>query len=225
MATKASKTAAQVKPDKSMTLVLDLAPGKSEDRRMAEMAAAGIASNAFSVVKFGKGTFGELSLADCVGALKDTIKNVNGGDLSSAETMLAAQAAALNAIFGELARRASLNMGEHLNATEVYMRMALKAQGQCRATLETLAAIKNPPVVFARQANINNGGQQLVNNAPAPNSTAASARPGEIVSRPNELLEDLAHGSPQLDTRTTAATGRTHQGLAPVGAVNRTANR
>lgn len=182
MATKASKTAAQVKPDKSMTLVLDLAPDKSADRRMAEMAAAGIASNAFSVVKFGKGTFGELSLADCVGALKDTIKSVNGGDLSSAETMLAAQAAALNAIFGELARRASLNMGEHLNATEAYMRMALKAQGQCRATLETLAAIKNPPVVFARQANISHGPQQ-VNNGPAPafrESRAGARRDGGI---------------------------------------------
>ena len=42
------------------------------------------------------------------------------------------------------------------------MRMAMKAQNQCRMTLETLATIKNPPVVFAKQANINNGGQQQV---------------------------------------------------------------
>ena len=27
-----------------------------------------------------------------------------------------------------------------------YMRLALKAQAQCRATLETLATVKNPPV-------------------------------------------------------------------------------
>jgi|WetSurMetagenome_2_1015567.scaffolds.fasta_scaffold32360_3 hypothetical protein len=82
--------------------------------------------------------------------------------------MLAAQAAALNAMFRELARRASLNMGEYLDASERYMRLALKAQGQCRATLEMLAAMKNPPVVFARQANINNGGQQRVNNGAQP---------------------------------------------------------
>jgi hypothetical protein len=37
------------------------------------------------------------------------------------------------------------------------MRFGLKAQAQCRATLETLAAIKNPPTVFARQANIADG--------------------------------------------------------------------
>ena len=54
------------------------------------------------------------------------------------------------------------------------MRMAMKAQNQCRMTLETLATIKNPPVVFARQANINNGGQQQVNNGVKP----AAALPG-----------------------------------------------
>ena len=40
------------------------------------------------------------------------------------------------------------------------MRMALKAQNQCRMTLETLATIKNPPVVFAKQANTAQGPQQ-----------------------------------------------------------------
>ena len=34
------------------------------------------------------------------------------------------------------------------------MRLALKTQSQCRATVETLAALKNPPLVFAKQANI-----------------------------------------------------------------------
>jgi hypothetical protein len=53
---------------------------------------------------------------------------------------------------------------------ENYMRMAMRAQNQCRMTLETLATIKNPPVVFAKQANINNGGQKQVNK---PDRTAA----------------------------------------------------
>jgi hypothetical protein len=43
------------------------------------------------------------------------------------------------------------------------MQMVLKAQSQCRATLKTLATIKNPPVVFARQANIAQGPQQVNN--------------------------------------------------------------
>jgi hypothetical protein len=58
--------------------------------------------------------------------------------------VLVAQAASLNSIFTELARRAGLNMGEYIGATESYMRLALKAQAQCRATIETLAAMKNP---------------------------------------------------------------------------------
>lgn len=77
--------------------------------------------------------------------------------------MLNAQVNALNAIFAELSRRAALNMGEYPAATERYLRLAFKAQSHCRATVETLAAIKNPPTVFAKQANIANGPQQVNN--------------------------------------------------------------
>jgi len=136
------------------------------DKLAAQCAVDGIVSNARSLVSFGSPTFGKLSLTECAGVLKETAKGLNDGDLSAAVTMLSCQAVTLNAMFGELARRAGLNMGENLGATETYMRLALKAQSQCRATLETLAAIKTPPVVFARQANINNGGQQQVNNSP-----------------------------------------------------------
>lgn len=207
------------------------APGRTHDQLMAQVAADGIVGNARSLVAFGHGTFGELSLTDCAKVLKDTAQGLNDGDLSAAVTMLSSQAVALNAMFGELARRSALNMSEYLDASERYMRLALKAQGQCRATLETLAAIKNPPVVFARQANINNGGQQQVNNGAAPAhatnaaQACASAHPGEIGSGPNELLEDRTHGRTQLDTRATAAAGRTNQGLEPVGALNRPAHR
>jgi len=60
----------------------------------------------------------------------------------------------------------------------------MKAQNQCRMTLETLAAIKKPPVVFARQANINqgNGNQQVKNGTPAPdnlNNTRPHTHAGE----------------------------------------------
>lgn len=199
------------------------------DQFMAKLAAAGVAGSARSLVLFGTGTFGELSLTECVAALQKTADGLNAGDLSSAITMLSSQAAALNAIFGELARRSALNMGEYLDASERYMRLALKAQGQCRATLETLAAIKNPPVVIAKQANIAHGAQQ-VNNCvpPAPAERAeeegAVTRAREIASEPNELLEDHTHGRTQMDSRATAAAGRKNQGLAPVGAFDRTPN-
>jgi len=39
---------------------------------------------------------------------------------------------ALDSFFTKMALRAALNMGEYLNAAETYMRLALKAQSQCR---------------------------------------------------------------------------------------------
>lgn len=216
---------------KSRRLEIVGRPGTTEDRLIADLVAEGEATNASTALRFVHADHGELSLTDMVKALHTHGEAINRGDLSAAERMLNSQAVALNAIFGELARRAALNMGTHLGATESYMRLALKAQSQSRATVETLAAIKNPPVVFARQANINNGGQQQVNNGATPAHAAnpaqacASAHPGEIASGPNELLEDMTHGRTQLDSRATAAAGRTNQELEPVGAFNRPANR
>ena len=97
--------------------------------------------------------------------------------------MLVAQAVTLNAIFTELGRRAALNMGEYPDATDRYMRLGLRAQSKCRATLETLAEMKNPPVVLARQANTSNGPQQ-VNNGPAPGAARTTeSRPRQTIFR------------------------------------------
>ena len=76
--------------------------------------------------------------------------------------MLIGQATALETLFSCLAARAMTC--DQIPGFEMNMRMALRAQNQCRATLETLAAIKNPPVVFAKQANIAHGHQQVNNN-------------------------------------------------------------
>ena len=94
--------------------------------------------------------------------------------------MLLAQAHTLDAIFSFCARSAAPNFGEYMHAGEMYLRLGMKAQSQCRATLETLAAIKNPtPPMFVKQANIA-GGHQQVNNGVAP------SRAREIQSEPNE---------------------------------------
>ena len=176
---KATKTAPSAKvttqsppiaPTKSNVCTLDTppdGPGRTRDELMAQVAADGIVGNARALVSFGAETFGELSLTDCAKVLKATAQDLNNGDLTAAVTMLAAQAVALNAMFGELARVGKANLFNAPDYADRYLRLAFKAQGQSRATLETLAAIKNPPVVFARQANINNGGQQQVNNGPA----------------------------------------------------------
>ena len=226
-ASASAKTAAPA-PKKSKGLILETppdAPGQTHDQLIAQVAVDGIVGNARSLVIFGEATFDEMSLSQCAMALKMTAKAMNDGDLSAAVTMLASQAVALNAMFGELARVGQANMFSAPEHADRYLRLAFKAQGQTRATLETLATIKNPPVVYARQANINNGGQQQVNNGTALTSTPASAHAGENVSQPNELLEDHRHGRTQLDTRATTTAIRAHQDVEAVGAVNRAAKQ
>lgn len=153
---------------------------------------------------------GELEIQGLVEALEQEAQRTVKGDLTRAEAMLTAQAHTLDAIFNRLAIRGAANMGEHLDAADKFLRLALKAQSQCRATLETLAAIKNPPVVFARQANIANGPQQ-VNNGFDPrareNEKEQSKQSGEF----NELLQD---------TRASQTQGGINTPLEAVGEIN-----
>ena len=206
-----TKTQVPVAQDKSRVLQLKVPPGISDDRAMTDLVAHGVVTNASTALRFTRPERGDLSLTEMVASLQETGEAVNRGDLSTAERMLSSQAVALNEIFGEMARRAALCMNEHLTATETYLRLALKAQGQCRSTLETLAAIKNPPTVFARQANFAHGPQQVNNHA-----GRADLRKPEIQVKPNELFEEIAHGCPTLDDRATKAAGREDQSLVPV---------
>ncbi|NOT13891.1 MAG: hypothetical protein HOP23_19080 [Methylococcaceae bacterium] len=123
------------------------------------------------------------------------IVNVTNGSLDRPEAMLLSQAQTLDELFNNLARKA--HDQTHMPHYETFLRLAFKAQSQCRSTLETLATIKNPPVVYAKQANISNGHQQINNGMPAPQAE-------EIKKQPNELLE-TQHGSQTLDSRTTRA--------------------
>jgi hypothetical protein len=103
------------------------------------------------------------------------------------------------------------------------MRLALKAQGQCRVTLETLTAIKNPPAaVFARQANIAHGAQQVNNEASArPATTHADAC--NLQRGRNELLEH--QDGHRLDIGTAGAPGASGAAMATVGALDWPAHR
>jgi hypothetical protein len=153
----------------------------------------------------------QIDIPTLVDTLRDQITAVQAGGLGQAEAMLICQATALQSLFTRLAERA---MGcDTIPAFEMNMRMALRAQSQCRATLETLAAVKNPPVVYARQANVTTGPQQ-VNNGVA---TAPRTRNMEI--EPNRLLEEI--DGQRLDTRAPCAPGKTNPDLATVGAVHR----
>lgn len=164
---------------------------------------------------------GEQDIGALVTALSAQIDDVWAGSMKRPEAMLYGQAQALQAIFMNLARRATKQ--EYLKQWEGYLRMALKAQNQCRMTLETLAAIKNPPVVFAKQANINNGGQQQVNNGAAtasePVRADTHAHTAKQSTEKTELLE-ATYGE-RVDTGATRAAGGADPNMEAVGAINR----
>lgn len=129
--------------------------------------------------------------------------------------MLICQATTLDALFCSLTRRAVAQ--EMLHPYEVHFRLALRAQSQCRATLETLATIKNPLVLIAKQANIANGPQQ-VNNGTAP--AADPLRAGETENAQNRPLEQ-DHGEQRLDTGTASAASGADSALAALGESDR----
>jgi hypothetical protein len=175
--------------------------------------------NAAMVIKEFAEVFGGLDAGE-VGQLavhlKDGMNDVSKNDLSSCEAMLYCQAHVLQAIFIASAHRGTLSE-EWFPNYEAHMRLALKAQSNCRATLETLATIKNPRVVFARQANIAQGPQQVNNAMMPPGEPRAGA--GKTENVPNKL----SGGSNELlpDSRTPGAAVGSDPAMATVGTFDR----
>jgi hypothetical protein len=66
--------------------------------------------------------------------LERQVAAVRSGDLGRGEDMLVARAHCLDELFSNLARRgfANINAG-HVGAGETYLRLAFKAQSQCRS--------------------------------------------------------------------------------------------
>jgi hypothetical protein len=160
-------------------------PGKSEQAMLAKTVLRPTVKAATTIQLVDK-SFGELDLTALVGALCEQVDAVLSGELGRAEELLFTQAQTLDAVFHQLARIAVDNLG-NIEVSEAYMRLALRAQTQSRATLGTLAIIKNPsPVAFVRQANIAHGPQQI-NNVATPASD--SFRTHESENQPNKLLE------------------------------------
>jgi hypothetical protein len=159
-------------------------------------------------------SYGDIDLKGLVDALAEQTKYSNGGDLSRAEAMLTAQAHTLDAIFNNLASKAI--KAEYMGILDTYLKLALRAQSQCRSTWEALAAIKNPPFMgYVQQANIAHGPQQ-VNNSP-PDETS---RTRENENQQNKLMEQK--NDEWVDTGTKGAAGRADTAMATVGEVDRT---
>lgn len=143
-------------------------------------------------------------------------RNTKGDSVETAEHTLLSQAAVLDVLFGSFARRAARS--EYMAVGEACMKLALRAQNQCRMTLETLATIKNPPVVFAKQANIANN--QQVNNGEAVPVTRA----GETGKPQTELLEAPHAKAEWMDAGPARAATPSHPAMATMEAIDRAAH-
>ena len=186
---------------------------KGEAAKPHQLLLMATAQNAVAMELWGKYA-GDIDLGELVTDLQKKAETIQDGNMKPVEAMLYGQAMALQTIFTNLARRSAMNVGEYMDAADKYMRLALKAQSQCRATLETLAEIKNP-MPYIKQANIANGPQQ-VNNGQAPAAPAGNSQ-----TLQNELLEHQ-HGD-TLEFGTTGQTVGADTHLEAVGTVQRAA--
>ena len=125
-------------------------------------------------------TFGELDLNSLIDQLSQQVATTKGGNLDRLEAMLTTQATTLDLLFNRLTRQAVMNVGSYAETVEIYLKLALRAQSQARATAETLHEMKYPkPVAFFQQANIAHGAQQVNNSL--------GSRAEETQNAPNEL--------------------------------------
>lgn len=199
------------------TVQVELQEGESRARKLATVGLSCVIGNAHTAKAFSM--VDNLELMECISVYGDKVKAVKAGDLDGLEAMLTVQASTLDAIFNKLACRAAMNMGEHLGATETYLKLALKAQAQCAKTIETLANVKNPSTVsFVKQANIGQS-VQVNNGTPPPNNLTSTHAHGGKQKQANELLEQ--HHGERLDIGTTGEAIPVNTRMETVATVSR----
>lgn len=159
-----------------------------------------------------------------LGLLREQTHEVQHGDMKLAEAMLINQAVALQSLFVKWTEK-GMETGL-LRQQETAFRLALKAQSQCRATLETLFNIKHPPIVYAKQANVTTGPQQINNGVPPPMGGDHAGAP-QKKSRKNKLKE-IAHEPEQeqwLDAGAPRTAGRKNQAAKAMAPLHGTQKR
>lgn len=104
----------------------------------------------------------ELPMPARISVIAEAMAKARAGDKGMPSEMLAAQAMVLDAMFTEMAHRAASNVGRHMEAVDRYGKLALKAQANCRATLEALAKLHQPREQTVKHVHVNEGGQAIV---------------------------------------------------------------
>jgi hypothetical protein len=143
------------------------------------------------------------------------IEEIKKGDLSKLEEILYSQAVALNMLFANLSRKASIQT--NVDVRSAIANLALKSQNQSRNTIQTLINLKQPSQTsFIKQQTNVAGGHQQINNGVIPSS------PEKLLNEPIELLE-VKHGK-RLDRGAKATAKRIDTELETLGEVHRSKN-
>lgn len=167
MAKKAKDQSADglVAPGETHKVEVETRADEKIGRTLARMTLDPQTRNASIAMSFGGKVFGDRIQPDimqCSAVVGEEIERAMTGDLGLATRVYTAQVISLDALFTEMARRSGANMGEYPDAADRYMRLALKAQSACRATLEALARLHQPREQTVKHVHVNEGGQAVV---------------------------------------------------------------
>lgn len=175
-------------------LTVEKAPTENDAQAIARLLLGPHLSHALAASCFGQKPLGSkykrLDIAEHVQRMHDITGKAEKGDLAMCSEMLAAQAVTLDNMFAELARRSAKNVDEYLEASERFGRLALKAQANCRATLEALAKLHQPREQTVRHVHVNEGGQAIV--ADQYNYHAGGSQNGKSVKQ-SHATEAVGH--------------------------------
>ena len=216
MATKASKTTPSTQQATADDLARKAKDKADDDTNTARVMTNG-QCNAVVVQQYLHYANGGSNVQALSAVSREQARAIGSGDFSSLEHMLLTQATALQAMFTDLAVRARRQ--DRLDGIQTMTTLALKCATGSRQAIVALAELRMPKtVMFAKQANVTSGPQQINNGVVAP---VSPARAEEFQNLPNEL-SGATHGLLQ-DTRTSCAAGRADPHLAAVGTLDRAA--
>jgi len=126
-----------------VTLSVETASVHTEEEKLANIALAPEFKAAVTAQAYAP-LIGQTDLASVLKRLGEMSTSSAKENSRELEYMLTSQAIALDSIFNRLAIQAHASIGKHPKVVDTYLRLALKAQSQCRATAETLANLKSP---------------------------------------------------------------------------------
>jgi hypothetical protein len=151
-------------PKKAAAVDCLMLPGESGSQAMARLMVDPHMRNAYAADLFNAPMFKghEPDIGDVIAETGKISAGIASGNLKFVSDTLTMQAMTLDAIFTDCARQAFSNKGEYPKAYDRYMALAMKAQSNCRTTLEVLARLHQPREQVVRHVHVYEGGQAVV---------------------------------------------------------------